>query len=143
MSPRTASCLCGNCRKCRDRNRKQALKAGTHQPYVAKGRERERKAAIRRDQKLMKRSWKTWTDYVKLLKRASKMVQRRRRNFLFKRNTERFGLEKAKLIAVCVTKKKKGKWKTSYKSARRFKRHRADKFWFAGESWAGFESDES
>ena len=43
-------------------------------------------------------------------KKAVAKARRQRRNAAFKRNVERFGLPKAKMIAALVTKKRTGGW---------------------------------
>ena len=48
------------------------------------------------------------------------MVKRKGRSALFKLNVDKFGLDKAKLIAACVTRKRKGLWRKTTKSAERY-----------------------
>ena len=71
------------------------------------------------------------------------MVARRRRSGAFKLNVKKFGLDKAKLIAACVTRKQKGLWRETDKSKKRFKNYKKDVNWFVGESWNGPVNDEN
>ena len=47
-------------------------------------------------------------------KKAVAKARRQRRNTAFKRNVERYGLPKAKMIAALVTKKRTGGWFVTY-----------------------------
>ena len=51
---------------------------------------------------------------AKAAKKAVAKARRERRNTAFKRNVERYGLPKAKMIAALVTKKRTGGWVVTY-----------------------------
>ena len=89
----------------------------------------------------MKRAWQRLCRLVKARKKAERKEHRDRRNAVFKMNINKFGVEKAKMMAACATRKQKGEWKRTWKSAERYKAYRRDSLWFAGESWAGPDED--
>ena len=47
---------------------------------------------------------------IKAQKKAVAKARRIRRNAAFKRNVERYGLPRAKMIAALVSKKRRGEW---------------------------------
>ena len=75
--------------------------------------------------------------------KAERRAKRERRSAAFKRNVQRYGLAKAKLIAVCITRKQKGVWRETSKSIERFKRYKRLLPWVADPEWAGHESNEN
>ena len=56
--------------------------------------------------------------------------KRARRDHLFKLNVAKFGLQKAKMIAVCVRKRRQGKFRETDRSLARWSKYRADRLWF-------------
>ena len=91
----------------------------------------------------MKKIWLVLLGLVRARKKDERKDKRDRRSAVFKLNVEKFGLDKAKLIAACVTRKQKGLWRKTEKSSKRYKKYKRDALWFAGESWAGEDGDES
>ena len=118
---------CNTCRRCRDRNRKRAIKAGTHVPYKAKGRKAERLAAEKRRKKLLSKCFQAWQRQRTVIKAAHTAAKRRRHDYLFKTNVEKFGVAKTKMICVCVRKKKLGTWRHTNKSILRWQEYKMDR----------------
>ena len=65
----------------------------------------------RQEKKLLKKVWSAWRGVRKARVKAAKRLKREQRNRAFKRNMRRFNLEKARRIAVYITKKQKGLWR--------------------------------
>ena len=103
------------CRKCKDRDRRRAIAAGTHIPFVPKGRKAERERALKRQKKLLVKAWKIWKRTVFLRKKVLNAVRRKKKNWLFKQNRARHDENFAKLVCVCVRKKKQGTWRYTEK----------------------------
>ena len=89
----------------------------------------------------MKKIWLELLEPLRARQKEERQDKRARRSAVFKLNAEKFGLDKAKLIAACVTRKRKGLWRTTEESAKRFRAYKAEAFWFAGKSWAGDDCD--
>ena len=117
---------CGKCHSCKDRNRKRAIAAGTHVPYVAKGRKAEIEATRVRWKRLFKNCFLRWRIVTRAMKRGRKAAKRKRRAWEFERNIERYGMMKAKMILACVTRKKNGLWRRTAKSIARFQEWKLD-----------------
>ena len=58
---------------------------------------------------------------AKMMAKASQKAKRDRRSLAFKRNRDRYGIEKAKMIAAIITKKQQGAYKYSPKDGIRAK----------------------
>ena len=98
-------CRCGTCRKCKDRARKAAKRAGLEVKYIPQGRKVEREAAAA---KVAKAALKAEKAEVRAQIQAQKEKARKHRagrSIAFKHNVEQFGLLKAKFIANLITAK--------------------------------------
>ena len=135
MGRRTLKCNCGKCRMCKDRNRKRAIASGTHVPYKAQGRVRERQAAVKRDMKLLRRILAAWKAVPKARKRGLKAARRKRRDWVFKANVARFGKDKAGMIAAIYTRRKRGVYRHTLKSRLRWKARKEDELWFLNHDY--------
>ena len=102
-------CRCAVCRKCKDRVRKQAERAGTKEKYVARGRKADHEAKARREERLARKVELDRLAAEKAAEREShkarQRVFRHRRSEAFKRNVETKGIKMAKMMAVCIRKK--------------------------------------
>ena len=103
-------CQCGACKKCKDRARQDKIRAGTWKPRQPKGRARELAAQARKAAKAAKaeelRALKEAAEEAKKAKRAL----RERRNRAFSHYVRTYGMDKARYIAACIEKKKRGEW---------------------------------
>ena len=96
------TCTCEACKKCKNRQRMRAKRNGTWTPYIPKRLAREKAIAERKE---AKKAIKAKLEAAKQAEKADKARQqkwRKHRNRAFKYNMERYGLKKAKFIAVIV-----------------------------------------
>ena len=95
-------CKCTKCKNCRSRAHMQAKRDGTWTRYQPKGRKRDE---VSKAKKEAKRAFKAVLEADKQAHKADKVRQkkwREHRNKAFKYNLKRYGLKKAKFIAVIV-----------------------------------------
>ena len=96
------TCVCEECKKCRNRQRMRSKRNGTWTPYVPKHIAREKAMAERKEAKA---KYKRLIEATKIAREADKVRQRKwrqGRDKAFRYNYKRYGLKRAKFIAVIV-----------------------------------------
>ena len=115
-------CVCGTCKRCKDRLRCQAKKDGTWVPYKPQGKTAVNLAKAKKKEKEKLAEKAAWEKtFARGNKNAARAI-RGRRSFAFKKNVKRFGLDKAKVIASVITRKRKRLFCPTEKSEKRYDR---------------------
>ena len=131
MSKKTVCRESCKCRKCKDRERRRAIKLGTHIPFIPKGRKADIEATAKRRVRTLRKCFEWLKRTVYLRKKALNAVRRKKKDWLFRLNRDRKGEKFAKLVCVCVRKKKNGQWYWTEKDKKHWEDVKMDRICFS------------